>query len=151
MTAARALGDLVEAFLAGTLPRDEWTHEAHLRVGAWHVHHHGADGALALLRERIRRLNDRHGTVNSATSGYHETITAAYARLIADFLAAPVPVASSSGSGTDLEARVVALLASPLADRAALFRFWSRERLLSPEARAVWLPPDLAPLRWPSP
>jgi hypothetical protein len=144
MTAARALGELMEAFLAGTLPRAEWTHEAHLRVGAWHVHHHGADAALPLLRERIRRLNDRHGTVNSATSGYHETITAAYARLIADFLAA-------AGEGGDLEAWVAALLASPLADRAALFRFWSRERLLSPEARAAWLPPDLAPLRWPAP
>jgi hypothetical protein len=143
MTARRALGDLVEAFLSATLPRAEWTHEAHLRVGAWHVHHHGADGALPLLRERIRRLNDSHGTVNSATSGYHETITAAYARLIADFLAAD-PTA-------DLEARVAALLASPLAERAALFRFWSRERLLSPEARAAWLPPDLAPLRWPAP
>jgi hypothetical protein len=82
MTAGRPLGDLVEAFRAATLPRAEWTHEAHLRVGAWHVHHHGAEGALPLLR-------------------------------------------------------------------AALFRFWSRERLQSPEARAAWLPPDLAPLRWP--
>jgi len=142
MTAPRALGDLVEAFLAGMLPKTEWTHEAHLRVGAWHVHHHGADEALPLLRERIRRLNDRHGTANSATSGYHETITAAYARLIADFLAAADPA-------DDLEARVAALVASPLGDRAALFRFWSRERLLSPAARAAWLPPDLAPLRWP--
>ena len=140
----RSLVDLLEAFLAATLPRAEWTHEAHLRVGAWHVYHHGAEAALALLRERIRRLNDSHGTVNSATSGYHETITAAYARLIADFLAAGDP-------GADLEARVVVLLASPLAERAALFRFWSRERLLSPEARAAWLPPDLAPLRWPAP
>ncbi len=153
MTGGRALGDLVEAFLAGTLPRAEWTHEAHLRVGAWHVQHHGADGALPLLRERIRRLNDRHGTVNSATSGYHETITAAYARLIADFFSASASESASAvaGEGIDLEARVAALLASPLADRAALFRFWSRERLLSPEARAAWLPPDLAPLRWPAP
>ena len=139
---ARPLADLVEAFLAATLPRAEWTHEAHLRVGAWHVHHHGAEAALPLLRERIRRLNDSHGTVNSATSGYHETITAAYARLIADFLAADATAS--------LEARVATLLASPLAERAALFRFWSRERLLSPEARAAWLPPDLAPLRWPA-
>lgn len=143
MTAARALGDLVKAFLDATLPRAEWTHEAHLRVGAWHVHHHGADGALPLLRERIRRLNDSHGTVNSATSGYHETITVAYARLIADFLA--------SDPAADLEARVAALCQSPLAARAALFRYWSRERLLSREARAAWRPPDLAPLRWPTP
>jgi hypothetical protein len=142
MTAGRPLADLVQLFVAGKLPRAEWTHEAHLRVGAWHVHHHGAAGALPLLRERIRRLNDRHGTANTATGGYHETITAAYAHLIADFL-------STVGPTFELGTRVAALLASPLADRAALFRFWSRDRLLSTEARAAWLPPDLAPLRWP--
>jgi hypothetical protein len=141
VSAGRRLDDLAAAFLDGTLPRAEWTHEAHLSVGAWHVHHHGPEAALPLLRARIRDLNDRHGTVNSATSGYHETITAAYVRLIADFLAAAAPA--------ELEPQVAALLASPLAERAALFRYWSRERLLSPEARAAWLPPDLAPLAWP--
>jgi hypothetical protein len=136
-----ALDDLAAAFCDGTLPRAAWTHEAHLRVGAWHVHHHGPEAALPLLRARIRSLNDRHGTVNSATSGYHETITGAYLRLIAAFLAAT--------AGADLEARVAALLASPLAERTALFHYWSRERLLSPEARAAWLEPDRTPLAWP--
>ncbi len=139
--ARRPLDDLAAAFCAGTLPRAEWTHEAHLSVGAWHVHHHGPQAALPLLRARIRHLNGQHGTVNGPTSGYHETITAAYVRLIADFLAASREPA--------LEARVAALLASPLAARPALFRYWSRERLLSPEARAAWVEPDLAPLAWP--
>ena len=132
------------AFRAGRLPRDEWTHLAHLRVGAWHVHHHGAEDALPLLRVRIRSLNERHGTANSTTAGYHETITAAYVRLIADFLAA-------MGTDLNVDLRVAALLGSPLADRAVLFRYWSRERLLSPAARAAWLAPDLAPLAWPAP
>jgi hypothetical protein len=139
--APRPLDDLAAAFCAASLSRAEWTHEAHLRVGAWHVHHHGPEAALPLLRARIRRLNDRNGVVNSATGGYHETITAAYVQLIAAFLAA--------ASAPDLEARVAALLGSPLADRAALFRYWSRERLLSSEARAAWVEPDLAPLARP--
>jgi len=138
---ARALDDLAAAFCAGKVPRAEWTHEAHLSVGAWHVHHHGPSEALALLRARIRHLNERNGVANSATGGYHETITAAYVRLIAEFLEASTEPA--------LEARVAALLASPLAARQALFRYWSRGRLLSPEARAAWLEPDLAPLTWP--
>lgn len=142
MIAPRSLDELVTAFRERTLPRAEWTHEAHLLVGAWHVHQHGPEVALPLLRMRIRSLNDSHGTVNSATSGYHETITTAYVRLIADFFAAPsVP--------PDLEARAAVLLASPLAERAALFRYWSRERLLSPEARTAWLEPDPGPLVWP--
>ena len=101
--------------------------------------HHGADQALGLLRTRIRRLNETHGVENSTSGGYHETITAAYVRLIAAFLArfeAQVP----------LETRVSALLAAPLARREVLFRFWSRAMLLGPAARAAWLDPDLHPL-----
>jgi hypothetical protein len=136
---APALDALVAAFRDGTLPRAEWTHAAHLRVGAWHVHHHGAGAALELLRTRITRLNERHGTVNSDTSGYHETITAAYVRLIEAFLA-------TFAAEVALEARVESLLAGPLGDRAALLRFWSRKALMSPAARRAWVPPDLAPL-----
>jgi hypothetical protein len=37
-------------------------------------------------------------------------------------------------------------MASPLADRSVLLRFYSRESLMSNRARAVWVEPDLAPL-----
>src|SRR5206468_2845759 len=116
-----------------------WTHAAHLQVGAWHVHHHGPAEALALLRARIRQHNDNRGTPNSEIDGYHETITAAYVQLIAAHLArfeGQVP----------LESCVAALLESPLARREALLQFWSRARLMSPQARAQWVEPDLAPL-----
>lgn len=134
-----ALDAFVARFRAGELARAEWTHAAHLRVGAWHVHHHGAEAAVELLRAAIRQLNERHGTPNSATSGYHETITVAYVQLIAQALAA--------GAGdTPLETRVDRLLAAPLAQPGYLLRFWSPDRLMSARARAEWLPPDLAPL-----
>jgi hypothetical protein len=136
---ARSLDELAAAFRARTLPRDEWTHAAHLRVGAWHVHHHGAGEALELLRARIRRLNEYHGTANTATGGYHETITAAYVRLIEEFLAA-------FARDVPLEARVDALLAGAIGERSALLRFWSKEVLGSPRARAAWVDPDLRPL-----
>ena len=136
------LEELVAAFREGTLPRAAWTHEAHLRVGAWHVHHHGAAEALDLLRGRITRLNERHGTVNSDTSGYHETITAAYVKVIDAFLA-------TFAREIALETRVEALLAGPLAERTALFRYWSREVLMSAAARRAWVEPDLAPLARP--
>jgi hypothetical protein len=133
------LDDLVARFLAGTLPRQEWTHAAHLSVGLWHVHRFGPDGAAARLRAGIRALNDRHGTANTETSGYHETITVAYVQLIDQFLAAGAP-------GATAESRLDELLSGPLADRTYLFRFWSRELLMSPAARAIWTPPDLAAL-----
>jgi hypothetical protein len=134
-----ALDELVSRFCAATLPHAEWTHTAHLRAGTWHVHRHGPDQALPLLRERIRKLNDHHGTPNSPTRGYHETITAAYVALIAEHLA-------TFEDSVPLEARVAALLERPVASKEALLRFWSRALLLSPRARAEWVPPDLAPL-----
>jgi hypothetical protein len=149
---ATSLDDLAAVFLAGTLPRQEWTHLAHLRVGAWHVHRFGAAEALARMRVGIRRLNDAHGTANTNTGGYHETITAAYVSLIGAFLArlpCPACLPAPGEPAPSLETRVDHLLAGPLADRAVLLRFWSREVLMSPRARASWVPPDLAPLLLP--
>jgi hypothetical protein len=137
------LEDLVARFLRGEVPKNEWTHTAHLAVGSWHVHRFGPEGALERLRTGIRSLNDRHGTVNSDSSGYHETITVAYVRLIELFLAA-------CDATAPIELRVDYLLRSPLADRNILLRFWSRDLLMSPAARRAWTPPDLAPLELPS-
>ena len=122
-----------------TLPRDEWTHAAHLAVGAWHIHRYGADEALARLRTGIRRLNDSHGTPNMPTSGYHETVTRAYVRLLSEFLAACPP-------SLPLTVRVERVLGGPLADRNVLARFYSPETLMSERARAEWVEPDVAPI-----
>ena len=137
MTSA-ALDQLVRRFDACELRRPEWTHEAHLSVGLWHVSRYAADAALARLRIGIRRLNESNGVVNSATSGYHETITCAYVQLLARFAAryADLPVGE----------RLAQLLAGGLADRDALLKFYSRGRLESADARLGWVEPDLAPL-----
>ena len=131
---------LASRFAELMLPKDEWTHAAHLTVGLWHVDRYGAAEALTRLRSGIRRLNESHGNVNTSTSGYHETITAAYVTLLAAYLEACPP-------GLSLAARVERLLAGPLAARDMLFTFYSRERLMSIDARAQWVEPDLGPLR----
>ncbi len=132
------LEDLVRRFTELTLPKAEWTHAAHLSVGLWHVCRYGRDDALVRLRAGITRLNESHGTVNSATGGYHETITRAYTNLLSDF-------AARHSDKTAAE-RVTALLADPLADRKALLSFYSRPRLESSAARLDWVEPDLEPL-----
>jgi hypothetical protein len=132
------LEELVRRFRTCELPRLEWTHAAHLSVGLWHVSRYEPEDALTRLRRGIRRLNDSNGVVNSVSSGYHETITKAYAQLLAAFAErhADLPVA----------ARVARLLAGELADRSLLLKFYSRARLESAEARLGWVEPDLAPL-----
>jgi hypothetical protein len=133
------LDDFVARFAACTLRREEWTHQAHLAVGSWHVDRYGPDEALTRLRAGIRRLNESLGGANTATAGYHETITCAYVRLLAECLArypAKMP----------LEKRVAGILAGPMADRHILDRFYTRERLMSALGRAAWIEPDVAPL-----
>jgi hypothetical protein len=136
---ATPLDDLAERFAAAAIPAAEWTHLAHLQVGAWHVHHLTPEAALKRMRSGIRRLNLVHGTANSATRGYHETITAAYLRLIAQFLVA-CPVLMP------LETRVDELLRGPVARPDVLSQFYSRKLLTSARARKRWVEPDLAPL-----
>jgi adenylate kinase family enzyme len=133
------LDDLGARFEACEIPAKEWTHAAHMVVGLWHVHRYGADDALIRLRSGIRRLNESHGGVNSATNGYHETITAAYVQLLAQYLA-------SGSMDMSLDMKAIGLLGSPLASRDVLFTFYSRERLMSTAARAGWLEPDLGPV-----
>ena len=137
MTSAE-LEDLARRFDACTLPKPEWTHAAHLAVGLWHVNRYGADDALARLRSGISRLNESHDVVNSATSGYHETVTRAYVHLLAAF--------SERHAERPVAERVTTLLAGVLADRNALLTFYSRDRLGSSGARLAWVEPDLAPL-----
>jgi adenylate kinase family enzyme len=125
-------------FQASTIPESAWTHAAHMVVGLWHVNRYGAEEALARLRAGIRRLNESHGSVNSDTRGYHETITVAYVRLLAQFL--------ECGPAVSLPDRVAMLLDSPLAAKRMLSTFYSTDRLMSMTARTQWVEPDLAPL-----
>lgn len=122
------LRDLVVAFEARTLPRSEWTHEAHLAV-CWHtVRRLGRVGALDHLRLAIAAFNEATGGSNTTTSGYHETLTRYYVEAVADL----------AGHGLD------DVLRHPSCTRDAPLRLWTRERLLSTEARTGWVPPDLA-------
>lgn len=129
---------LAASFCDGSLPKAEWTHEAHLRVGLWHLLHHSPDAALDLLRERISRFNIAKGGENTDSAGYHETITRFYVWLIDRFLR------------EQDRSRPVDELADALVqqhgDRKLPLRYWSKERLMSPAARRGWVEPDRAPL-----
>jgi adenylate kinase family enzyme len=131
------LDDLAGRFEGCAVPAKEWTHAAHLVVGLWHVHRYGATDALVRLRTGIRRLNESHGGVNSTTNGYHETITAAYVQLLAQYL-------DRRGTDMPLDMQALDLLAGPLAARDVLFTFYSRDRLMATTARLGWVEPDRA-------
>jgi hypothetical protein len=138
-TSDAQLEDFVLRFQERALSKTDWTHAAHLSVGAWHVRRYGVEEAVERLRQGIRALNDSHGTANTDSSGYHETITRAYAHLIAEFLAL-------CPENCTLAQCVEALLASRLAHQNALLEYYSKELLMSIAARREWKGPDLKPL-----
>jgi hypothetical protein len=66
---------IASAFCDCSLPKAQWTHEAHLRVGLWHLLAYSTDEALEMMRARITAYNVACGVGNTDSSGYHETIT----------------------------------------------------------------------------
>ncbi len=82
----RSIPDLVARFRAGTLARDEWTHEAHLAVVLVACREEPSeDAVLKRMRADIKRYNDRNGIENGSRSGYHETLTCFWVRAVASF------------------------------------------------------------------
>jgi len=134
-----SIDDLVTAFIARTLPKPQWTHHAHLRVGLWHLLHHSPEEALSLLRVRIRALNESHGVANSETGGYHESITRFYVWRIATFL----DIAGRTRPIDELADELIAIHG----DKELPSKYWSKDLLMSRDARFGWLEPDLHALR----
>jgi hypothetical protein len=127
-----------EGLLARTLPRPDWTHEAHLAACAWILLERPDIAPERDLPDIIRRYNESVGGVNDETQGYHETITQV------SILAVRRALARSEGDG--LAAHVNRLLLAPEGRRDWPLLFYSRERLFSRAARLGFIEPDLAPL-----
>lgn len=129
---------LGEAMLGRCLPREEWTHEAHLATCLWLLDERPDFDCARDLPAAIAAYNESVGGQNTDTAGYHETITKLYVIGISQF-------ARYCGA-TDLLVRVNALLASPIAARDWPLRFYSKELLFSVEARRGWVEPDVSPI-----
>ncbi len=71
-----AIRRIGEGLLARTLPRADWTHEAHLAATLWLIRDRPDVDVDARIAGIITRYNESVGGVNDDTQGYHDTITA---------------------------------------------------------------------------
>jgi len=131
-----AVAHIGEGLLSRTLPREEWTHEAHLAATTHLTLRHPEIDLDAELPAIIRGYNESVGGVNDDTQGYHDTITRAYLRGVRLFLEA-------ADVRRPIHDLVNELLMSPMGRRNWPLRFWSKERLMSVEARRNFVAPDL--------
>ena len=130
---------LVDAFINKTLPKTDWTHQAHLAACLWHLLRYNPVESMLLLRIRIITYNESVGGVNDLNNGYHETITAFWVAAINAYL-------NQKNRSDSISQLCNELFVSPYADRTLPLQFYSRERLFSVEARATFVQPNLAEL-----
>jgi hypothetical protein len=129
------IDEFLAAFEAGTLPKERWTHGAHLLGGACYVHRLGQAAAIDHMRTCVRRYNEAVGGKNTATSGYHETVTVFWIKVLDTLLLHARPIA---------RAEFAALAVERFTPQRDLFRrFYDFDVIASTEARAEWIPPTL--------
>jgi hypothetical protein len=125
------------AFEGGTLSKARWTHGAHLLTGACYVHAFGEAEAIGRMRVCVRRYNEAVGGKNTETSGYHETITVAWIKLLAGLL---------RESGSMERAAFAARAVERFERQRDIFRrYYDFDLVGSVEARRVWVAPTLEP------
>ncbi len=128
---------LLAAFEDGTLERHLWTHEAHVRVAFLIASRGDWVASLREIRQRIQAYNAATATPEALDRGYHETMTAAFLRLIFSANQKTGPHASSQ----------LFLDAHPeLLDKRVLRRYYSRSRIMTWQAKQQFVPPDNHPL-----
>ena len=131
----KEIQSLIEQFIARTLPKNEWTHEAHLIMSIWHNLKYGEERALELISRRIYNYNETIGTDNSETSGYHETLTRFWMKIANNFL-----------KNQNFPSNAVAcneFLKSDFASKGLPLEFYDEEQLFSLEAKKNWVAPNL--------
>jgi hypothetical protein len=130
---------LISAFESCSLPRESWSHHAHLTVGLWYLVRHERREATRLIRRNIKKYNRAHGIVTTKTSGYHETITLFFIRVVSKYL-------NEASANTISIVELLHGLVDAYGDRNLPLAYYSKERLMSSDARTRWLEPDLKSL-----
>lgn len=124
--------EFLRAFEDATLPRDAWTHEAHVRMAYLTLAQRPFDEALTWIRDHIRAYNAAQGN----HTGYHETITVAFVHAIA-----------ARRADNPLRSWTAFADAHPeLLNAAFLGDHYAPEALKDNASRLAFVPPDRAPL-----
>ena len=125
--------DFVTAFLSGSLPPTQFHHRDHLRLTWALVRLTGVEAAMKRITSGIRYFATQHGQAEK----YHETMTRFWVLLVGHIVAARPDITTFDEF----------LAAFPmLLEKDLPYRHWRRETMLSSDARAHWVEPDILAL-----
>src|SRR5579872_682618 len=132
--------ELLRQFQDLTLPFDQWTHRAHVKVAYLHLLKYSYNEALARISAGIKKYNAHNNVPESETSGYNQTTTTAFLHLIAAIMRAykhTHPV-KNADEFCDVHTQLMS--------RNVLRFFYSPRQRMHPDAKTMFVEPDLAPL-----
>ena len=131
---------LVEGFLSCQLEKGEFTHEAHLITGLYLLAKH-RDETLPIIRKHLMDYLASIGVESTDTSGYHETMTVFWLwRLKKQFADEKEMVHWNQNNIDDL------IEDFDMTERNIWLEHYSKELMMSVEARKEFVEPDLKPL-----
>jgi hypothetical protein len=140
MAALHAMSDddkFLAEFEACRWPLAQWHHQQHIKVAYLYLRRYPFDAAMNRIRERIKAHNAAHHVPDLAASGYHETMTQAWMRLVYLTLCEYGPAETADNFYEQ----------NPqLSQKKVLRLFYSRDVFMSPRAKVEFVEPDLAPL-----
>jgi hypothetical protein len=132
------IDEFLAAFEGCILPKARWTHGAHLLTGACYVHSLGQAAAIEKMRVCVKRYNESVGGKNAETSGYHETITVAWIKLLDGLLRESGPMERAAFARLAVERFE--------GDKEIFQRYYDFDLVGSAEARRSWVEPTLGRL-----
>jgi hypothetical protein len=128
---------VVRGFENCTLPDSKFKHAEHLTVALWYLHRLRltVEEVTTRLREALYRFLDHYAGERQA---YNETITIFWIRIVDSFL-------QQTDTARPIEDICNELIES-FGNSNLIYDYFSREHLLSREARTAWVEPDMKPL-----
>jgi hypothetical protein len=124
-------------FEAGTWPLESMHHREHVRLAYLYLCRYPFDAATANIRASIKAFNAAHNVPEGLDRGYHETMTQAWMYLVHCTLE-EFGRAESSDAFVDKHTQL-------LSKRALLF-FYSKDHIMSADAKQRFVEPDLSAL-----
>jgi len=133
------IDELRTQFENKTLPKEEWTHNAHFAVAFVYIDNYKTiENSLSKIRVSIKDYNIAIGTENNENSGYHETLTIFWLTVVFEYCALKN---RSNTNATYLE-----FIQTSFANPKFPLHFYSKELLFTKAARLNWVEPDLRPI-----
>ncbi len=130
---------IISLFETHSLPKSEWTHEAHLICALWYIAKTSTVwDAICVIKDRIISHNKSVGTANTGQKGYHETITVFWALQLSEFY--------QENTDLSFDTLVQKLLQDErFTDKSYIKKFYDDEVLKSSQARATYIPATKKP------